>query len=322
MNAVAATVFPRPETELLVCCSRKELLAQHGERIRQILECESLDWAFVLRKASWHGLLPLLTKHLTAKCPDAIPPAIQVELKRLYQNNARRNLNLTVELLKLLREFSSRGIPVIPFKGPVVALALYGDLALRQFIDLDLLIRKSDILKARTALVDYGLIAQFELTEQEELRYFDFRSEHAFSSPNKDLMIDLHCALTPRHFSGALDFERYASRLRPVRLGDSDVRTFSLEDLVLLLCVHGAKDTWERLILVADIAELLQVSGPLNWAAIFEEAEAIGSARMLRTGLLLAQDLLGAQMPDEILPLLQSDPAARSLAAQAARRLL
>ena len=322
MNLAAARVFPRTETELIACCAREDLDSRSRERITQILLQERMDWALVLRKAHWHGLLPLLSKHLTTTCPDAIPPTVQAELKRMHQNNARRNLYLAAELLKLLQAFSSHGIPAIPFKGPVVALSLYGNLALRQFMDLDLLIRKADILKARRVLMDRGLVPQFELTEREELIYFDFRSEHSYASPDKKLVIDLHCSLTPRYFSHTLDLDRYWNRLRPVRLGDTPVLTFSHEDLVLLLCIHGAKDMWERLILVADIAEILRAGGPMDWPGIFKEAEAVGGSRMLRHGLLLANDLFGVDLPGEVAPALQADPGARWLAAQAAKRLL
>jgi hypothetical protein len=322
MNSVAARVFARPETELIACCARKDLDSPSRERISQILLRERIDWALLLRKAHWHGLLPLLSKHLTATCPNAIPPHVQVELKKMGHDIALRNLGLAAELLKLLQAFSSSGIPVIPFKGPIVALSLYENLALRQFIDLDLLIRREDILKARKVLLDRGLLPQFELTEKEELIYFDFRSEHSYASPDKKLDIDLHCALTPRHFSRTLDLDRYWDRLRPVRLGDTPVLTFSHQDLVLLLCIHGAKDMWERLILVADIAQLLRAGGQMDWPAIFKEAEAVGGSRMLRHGLLLANEFLGADLPEEVAPSLQADSGARWLTAQVVKRLL
>ncbi len=322
MNPAPVTIFPRQESELIACCARKDLTPRALQRISEILHNEKIDWAFALRKANWHGILPLLARHLTAAFPNAVPSPVLAELKRMFQLNARRNLNLAAELLKLLRAFSSRGIPVVPFKGPIAALSLYGDLALRQFIDLDLLIRRADILSARKVLIEYALVPQFDITEREELIYFDFRSEDAFSSPDKDLMVDLHCALTPRHFSASLDWDRFARRLQPMPLGDTQVLTFSREDLLLLLCIHGAKDMWERLILVADIAEILRSGEPLDWSFIREEAAAVGGTHMLHMGLLLARDLLEADLPEEVLPAVNADLSAHSLAAQAATLLL
>ena len=322
MSSTAAKVFAHPETELIVCCARKDLDSRSRERITQILQQGRLDWSLVLRKANWHGLLPFVSNHLSATCPGAVPPLVQVELKKLCLGIARLNLRLTAELLNLLEAFSFHGIPVIPFKGPIAALSLYGSLALRQFVDLDLLIRRADILKARKVLMDRGLLPQFKLTEKEELIYFDFRSEHAFSNPHKQLIIDLHCALTPRHLSLTLDLDRYWNRLCPVRIGDTSVPTFSHQDLLLQLCIHGAKDMWDRLIWVADIAQLLSLGEPWDWPAIRREAEEVGGTRMLHHGLLLANEILGVELPPEIAPAAQADSRARWLATQAVDKFL
>ena len=48
------------------------------------------------------------------------------------------NLYLTQEMLKLLSAFRKKGIPAIPYKGPVLAQAVYGNVGLRQFGDLDI----------------------------------------------------------------------------------------------------------------------------------------------------------------------------------------
>jgi putative nucleotidyltransferase-like protein len=322
MNSRAAKVFARPETELIACCARKDLDSRSLTRIQQLLQQGQLDWSVALRRAHWHGLLPFVYTHLSAAAPDAMPPLVHAELKKMSLGNARRNLTLTAELLKLLREFSSAGIPVISFKGPLIAQSLYENLALRQFVDLDLLIRREDILKARKVLLDRGLRPQFELTEKQELIYFNFRSEHAFANPDKTLIIDLHCSLTPRYFSSSLDLDRYWNRLQPVRLGDTSVHTFSRQDLLLLLCIHGAKDMWDRLIWIADIAQLLRVGGQLDWPAISREAEEVGGTRMLHHGLLLTNEVLGVELPPEVAPAALADARARWLANQAANKFL
>ena len=42
----------------------------------------------------------------------------------------------------------ANGITAIPYKGPAIALKLYGNVARRQFADLDILVRKHDVWKA------------------------------------------------------------------------------------------------------------------------------------------------------------------------------
>ena len=55
-----------------------------------------------------------------------------------------------------------------------------------------------------------------------------------------------------------------------------EVRTFSLEDTPLLLCVHGSKHIWERLGWIADIAALTKTSRPVDWTLVLERARRFG----------------------------------------------
>ena len=41
---------------------------------------------------------------------------------------------------------------MVPVKGPVLASTAYGDIAMREFVDLDILVRPSDVASAMTIL--------------------------------------------------------------------------------------------------------------------------------------------------------------------------
>ena len=55
--------------------------------------------------------------------------------------------------MKLLE---SNGINAIPYKGPVLANLAYGNLSFREFGDIDILINKSDALKAKEIMISNG----------------------------------------------------------------------------------------------------------------------------------------------------------------------
>src|SRR5207245_416710 len=136
------------EAELLLCASRASMDSGRAERIRALVR-QSIDWGYVLGIGRRHGVLPLLYWHLSKIWPDAVPKAILKQLRDQFQQNTLHNLFLTGELLKLLNLFQTHGIRAITYKGPTLAMGAYGNLALRQFNDLDLLVRKNDIPKAR-----------------------------------------------------------------------------------------------------------------------------------------------------------------------------
>ncbi len=59
---------------------------------------------------------------------------------------------MTAELIRLLKIFQEAEVPVISFKGPILAQLAYGDISFRIFSDLDLLIKESDLVKVHNLL--------------------------------------------------------------------------------------------------------------------------------------------------------------------------
>ncbi|MGH9651665.1 MAG: nucleotidyltransferase family protein, partial [Terriglobales bacterium] len=92
-----------------------------------------------------------------------------------------------------------------------------------------------------------------------------------------------------------------------VSLASSTVPSLSAEDLLLVLCVHGAKHAWQRLAWVGDVAELLHVFPNLDCRRVSEEADAAGARRLLLLGLGLENRLLGEPLPAELAQQVQQD---------------
>ena len=59
-----------------------------------------------------------------------VPKGFLEQLRDAFYANAAHNTLLARELLKLLRLLETHGIPALPFKGPVLAVSVYGSLAL------------------------------------------------------------------------------------------------------------------------------------------------------------------------------------------------
>src|SRR2546423_1653893 len=118
----ASEASPGPEAELLLCCGRSCMDAANAARIRALLN-EELDWDRLVGLARRHGMLPLLYRSLEASDPEAVPLPTMAELREAFHANAARNLALTGELLRFLKQFETDGIPALPFKGPVLAAA-------------------------------------------------------------------------------------------------------------------------------------------------------------------------------------------------------
>ena len=113
----------QPEIELLLCCARTQPSSEISQQIQNLVQ-QSIDWDFLLKTAARHKVLPLLYQNLKTLCPEAVPKPVLSELLNFFHTNAAHNLFLTQELLKILKLFQDNDIPVIPFKGPVLAAAI------------------------------------------------------------------------------------------------------------------------------------------------------------------------------------------------------
>src|SRR5207247_2195984 len=158
---------------------------------------------------------------------------------------ARRNLRFAGELLRLLELFEGEGIAAVPFKGPVLAVAAYGDIALRESRDLDILVRRGDVQHAKQLLLSRGYRPELSVEAGHDAALL--ASGYHYPLRRDDgLAVELHWNLAPREFPYPVDLEEVWTRLRPVRLGGRTVCTLASEDLLLFLCAHGAKHCWWR----------------------------------------------------------------------------
>ena len=127
------------DLELLLLCARLTVDPQAEARIRALLQ-QAVDWNFLITTAQQHRMLPLVYRTLARIAPNAVPELPMRRLRSAIHQNARRNLFLTAELLQVIDIFRAHEIPCIPYKGPVVASLVYGDISLRQFADLDIIV--------------------------------------------------------------------------------------------------------------------------------------------------------------------------------------
>jgi len=310
----------RTEIDLLLSCSRMSMNAERAERVGTLLRNE-IDWEYLLHTSISHGVVPLVYRSLTSTCPEAVPEGTMRELRDYFYANALRNLLFTRELLKILSYFNAHRVPAVPFKGPSLAESVYGDVSLRQFCDLDILVPRQHVVRAKEILISQGYVPEFPLTRTQEASYLESHYHYDLRHSDGRTLVELHWRIVPKYFSSRLDAERFWEYLEPISLGGKEVLAFSPEDLLLILCVHGSRERWARLEWICDVAELVGVHKRMNWQRVMDRARRLGSERMLFLGLFLASDLLGAVLPEKVLRTVQGDPAVKSLGRQVCERL-
>lgn len=199
------------ETDLLVLCSRKSPHPDHTAGLKRQLSKE-LDWDYIVEEGTRHGVLSLLYYNLhTQKCLTALPGNSQKILQISARNNAGRSMSLVGELVRILRMFESEGIDAMPFKGPIVGLAAYGDYFVRTFGDLDILVHKESLGRARALFAEAGYKPLLPLTKNQERTYFD--TECALPLQNAHgFVIELHWRFNETHASVNFPMEEVWAR--------------------------------------------------------------------------------------------------------------
>lgn len=303
-----------PEIQLALAVSRLTLNPAQAEQLRQ-LAAGNIDWEFVFQQADDHRITSLLYKNLSEICPELVP---QNELKKLKQHaneDARHNLYRTGELIKVLALFEANGIPALPFKGPVLSMRVYGNLGLRSYGDLDVLVAHHDVLRAKDLLLKRGYHLVSHPHEHKEPDISTRMKDLIFDSSDGEVRVELHWRLTGLHFDFPLDLDSLWRRLEPVSLGSCTVHTLAAQDLLLYLCMHGSRHGWERLLWVCDVVELLRVQ-PMDWESVTNQARKLGCRRTLALGLVLARDLLDLKLPPEAWRQIDVEPSVETLANQ------
>ena len=319
-SAAAVSSAPRPEVDLLLLCARAHLDEQQRQRIRDLVS-QDLDWDYLLQLADRHGLQPLLHWHLTAVCPNTVPQKPQQHLRVAFQRVSALNILLTHELQKLIALFAENQVTAVPYKGPALALQLFGNVALRQFSDLDLLVHPRDVLRARDLLLRDGYEPLPPLTEGQQAVLLRTQCNLPFGREQKRMIVELHWKVSAPSFARPFETEDFWSRLVDGKLETKNIKLPANEDLLLALCIHGSKHLWERVAWIADIAGLISSETELNWEELIGRARSTGSERMLLLGLHLAERLLEVNLPDEVKSALKADAKVGFLADDVVRDL-
>jgi hypothetical protein len=293
------------EWKVLVACAS---VAVDPERLTGL--ARSVDWSRLLVLAEEHGVLAHLRKRLGELGETLVPREIRRMLVELHRAQVFSTLRMTAELFRLLELFRGKGIPALVVKGPVLAMQAYGDPSMRGYGDLDLLVRQPHIRSATELFEAAGYQATVPLRAIDAGR---IPGQYLFTQPETKLLVELHNDLTLRYFPRRLAIEDFFARQIRVRLDAYDAPALAVEDELVLICIHGAKHLWERLIWIADVAALVSRQSSIDWGRARASAQAVGAEHMLHTGLRLAGDVLGAHLPEDVSQRVREDALAAKL---------
>src|SRR6266850_3748954 len=175
--------------------------------------------------------MPLVCRSLNT-FSEAVPKEILHRLHSDFFAHARRNLFFTGELLKLLALMEENGIQAVAYKGPVLSASAYGNVVLRSFVDLDILVHERDILRAKELLLSRGFQTITQLTKAQEEAHLRSRDQKdiVLVRPDLPISIELHWRIASL-FLFPLDSGPLWQRLETITLAGANVSNLSAEDM-------------------------------------------------------------------------------------------
>lgn len=298
------------ELSFLITCSKIELNEQDIRWIDSYLS-QMTSFQSLITTASNHGILPLVYKTLKEFCSQMKAKekcdALLNELKPHYMAIVQRNMLMTSELIQLMDLLKEHQIDALAFKGPTLSQVAYGDITLRQYGDLDILIRKRDHTKMMDLLLDHDYIPEIALKERTQETFFKSVNVIGLYKPSTGTRIEMHWELLSQNYAIAWEEKNLWHKKEVCTINHKDIPLLRMEQLLLYLCAHAAKHLYERIEWICDIDRSIRANPNIDWSYLLNEAETLGIKRMLLLGLALSEHFFDLELSEMIKALITKD---------------
>ena len=292
-----------PEDTIIVCCVKRDVDEYAIYKVKEALKSEP-DWRYIVEKAHRHGVSSLLYRNLMEirkfiEEEPGVPEEIIARLRRIYNGIIARSIFFYNELRRILENFKQEGIETAVLKGAALAETVYRDMGLRPFSDVDLLIHRDDLEKAKRKMAEMGYVLDENVTPQKYNEKFGCDLYYVGR-----IILEIHWDIARKIGSDKytrIDIKRLWERMIPAKVAGVDTLVLSPEDTLLHLCVHLQRHRYNRLIWLCDICEIIR-QNEIDWKYVLETAEKYRTRKYMYYGLLFTKKIIGGcDIPSEVM---------------------
>jgi len=300
----------REEDRLLLYCCRKDIGNKNRNEIIGI-QRKSIDWDCFLKKARENGVSAVVYSKLNEIKKDCthIPSFILKKLKKVYYLNATKNSLIYEELGKVLKIFSNAGLQVIVLKGAVLAEKIYGNLALRPMTDVDLLVKKEDLI-----FLDEQMKILGYRPSDISVKDIDFSSGYLTTIDYRSLSPNSPSFHVHWHFvNSSIPNESYIKSIKiediwrdaeKTNIADVETMVMAPHHLLIHLSEHALRVTHSlsKISFFCDIGEVVNsYQERLDWDRLLKESLKFNLNRMVYISLYFASRFLETKIPENVL---------------------
>jgi hypothetical protein len=274
--------------QVLLLCSRETLTVRQEEHIARL--CGSIDdWATFVEQAEFRLILPLVHRHFVRLRPPAVPIAVMDALKGRATRIVLRNLTLASVQHRLVREvFEPLQVPYAFKKGLTLAHRYYREPALRMARDIDVLVRRRDLVRVGQRLRQLGFTMHHQPPGPDD-DALHFRARFlglmAWVSP-EGVLVEIPSSIDGSW--GRLPTEEIIAEAEAVSIGGVRVPAVRGLDMFVYACRHHTFHHWARLHWIADLDAILNSPG-FDLAAARAHARRRGFGRTVDAALAIGR---------------------------------
>lgn len=245
------------EEKLLLSLCRMDFTEYQKSEIRQLIS-EISDWNHFVKLANDHGIIALVWHNInqTVKS-DRVPKEINTTLHSAYIKSLAWNTYLYKNLSDILELTGKENIKVVLLKGIALEKTVYGDIGLRQMNDIDILVKKENVLRLRDILINNGFRSLPLKSPLYKYLILDI-GKHIPSLIKDDCSVEIHHNLFGNQSISST--QTLISQTVPVKIDDHEAFIPSPQLSFLYLVSHlGYHDIYEgsQLRMYADLVILL-----------------------------------------------------------------
>ena len=300
------------ELRLLILLSRGNLDRETLLEIHRYAYL-TINWDSFINLAIRHKLLPLIHSNLKKHEFKFIPGHIVKRTHEIFLFNASRNVQLFKALCEITDAFSKHGIQVMSFKGLMLSQLAYGNICYRQVGDLDLLVRRQDVIKAIRLLATAGYQSALEINNRRFRKFISTENSIDLYDKQKKIQVELHWKTMDIYVNFPTDYSSYAENSATVRIQNRQLVQFGTEDLLFHLMLHATKHSWDHLELICCISEIIS-RREIDWDKLEIIISRNKCTRIFHLSMALVYDLYKTEIPESIRRGFKTDSHIQSLA--------
>mgnify|MGYP000141371111 CR=1 FL=1 len=292
-----------PEAKLILLLTQVIIKNKEEEEIQALITTRNINWERFKRFIIYHDLAPFISPALK-KYNSLLPSYLVKFLNISYEYYLFKCFAIWEEFIKIVNIFNKDKISIVPIKGIAILKDLYERPYLRVIRDLDILVKKQDLLKIEEILERLGYTK--DLCGFKE-KYWKQRQYHiAFRRNDSKLLslpIEIHWGLDyPSKNRQAPSLDLW-NRLSEIKIENSKIKLTSPEDVLFILALHQRRfGKILSLKYICDVALLLKkYSSKFDWDYVLEQAHNRRICTVLYFILFQTKILLKVNLSKEVL---------------------